>query len=267
MHTFRTNLLRSLSILACVGGLALTATARGDETSVDKQPEGPKAKGEAKAGKAKSNAALTADQEQEALAFARNQHPELADLLVKLQEKNPKEFEKALQELHRAQQRLSRLAEQNPQRFPLELNLWKVDSRIRLVMGQMMLERDSEEAELKALINERRNLKIELLKFDRSQAAEKVASLDRQLEQLQRDAESDTEKELAKVRQLAKKPGKAAKKKQLKLDAKEAAAADSKPTKKAKGKESAATPAKEAPTNSEPAKPDAQVTDKPKADQ
>jgi len=265
MLRFRTNLLRCLSILACFGGLILAATVRGDDASADKQPEGPKAKAE-KAGKAKLNAALTADQEQEALAFARNQHPELAELLVKLQEKNPKEFEKAMQELHRAQQRLSRLAEQNPKRFPLELNLWKVDSRIRLTMGQMMLERESEEAELKALITERTNLKIELLKFDRSQAAEKVASLDRQIEQLQRDAESDSEKELAKVRQVAKKNAKAPKKKQLKLEAKEAAAADAKPAKKAKGKEPGATPAKETPASPDGAKPDTLATDKPKSD-
>jgi len=265
MPTFRTNLQRFLLIVACVGGLTLAAAARGEDAPADKQPAGPKAKGEAKAGKAKLNAALTPDQEQEALAFARNQHPELADLLVKLQEKNPKEFEKAMQELHRAQQRLSRLAEQNPKRFPLELNLWKVDSRIRLTMGQMMLEQESEEAELKALITERTNLKIELLKFDRSQAAEKVASLDRQLEQLQRDAESDAEKELAKVRQIAKKNGKTPKKKQLKLEAKEAAA-DAKPAKKAKGKEPAATPAKQAPASTDGAKPETPATDKPKSD-
>jgi hypothetical protein len=245
--------------------MTLAATARGDDAPANKQPDGPKAKGE-KAGKAKLNAALTADQEQEALTFARSQHPELADLLVKLQEKNPKEFEKAMQELHRAQQRLLRLAEQSPQRYPLELNLWKVDSRIRLMMGQMILEQEGQEAELKALITDRRNLKIELLKFDRSQAAEKVANLDRQLEQLQRDAESDTEKELAKVRQMAKKPGKATKKKQLKLEAKEAAAADPKPAKKPKGKEPPATPAKDTPATTEGAKPEIPATEKPKSD-
>jgi hypothetical protein len=62
---------------------------------------------------------------------------------------------------------------------------------------------DARNENLAALLSERRSLRIELLQFDRAKAVERLANLDRQLEQLQRDPEGDIAKELAKLKQAA----------------------------------------------------------------
>src|SRR5262249_35179058 len=175
-----------------------------DSSSPAGKPPGSKENRRALIEAQKSDNALTAEQQQQALGFARTQHPELADLLEKLKEANPKEYRNALQELFRAEQKLHRMADQNPQRYALELRLWKVGSRIRLHMAQLVMEGEGAQDEnLQALLSERRNLKIDLLQFDRAKAVERLTNLDRQLEQLQRDPEGDLAKELAKLKQTA----------------------------------------------------------------
>lgn len=219
MHVLRAFLLP----LACIGavfGLALSAAASSDDLAPGKQAQTDKARRKTGADEArKPGNSLTGEQQTQALGFARSQHPELADLLEKLRDNDPKEYGRALQDLFKAQQRLFRLADKAPQRYALELNLWKVESRIRLVMAQMVMGEDATQDEtLKSLISERRQLKIELLQLDRGQSAERLANLDRQLEQMQRDPQGDTEKELAKLKQNVGKQAKATKTKRDKAN-------------------------------------------------
>src|SRR5690349_1300294 len=105
--TLRTLALAALT-LAFRFGLSLSASA--DSSSP------PEAKGQGQDESRKPVKGLTPDQQEQALAFARTQHPELADLLETLKERNPKQYGKALQDLLRAQQRLHRMADQNPVR-------------------------------------------------------------------------------------------------------------------------------------------------------
>lgn len=182
-------------------------------------------------------ALLTGDQERQALEFARNQHPELADLLQRLKESNASEYAKALQDLQRAQARLARFAERNPDRFSAELAIWKVNSRIRLLMARMMMDEDPAlESQLKELVEERRSLRLAMLKADQAKAAERLARLNRQLEEMQRRPERATEKELTQLkREIAKqaKPakgkGKSAKKPVRKDKAERPAKSEAKP--------------------------------------
>jgi len=192
--------------LATAFALALVSSANADTDSPDAKakPLRPKENRRAIVEVRKSESGLTAEQQQQALGFARSQHPELADLLEKLKEANPKEYSNALLELYRAEQKLHRMADQNPQRYAIELRLWKVGSRIRLHMAQLVMEGEGAPDEnLQEMLSERRNLKIELLQFDRAKTVERLTNLDRQLEQFQRDPEGDLAIELAKLKQTA----------------------------------------------------------------
>jgi hypothetical protein len=246
MSANRSNLSRVALAALCVASLSVSVAARGDDQAPapkkGKSGRSPAVRGLEKPTDSEMPAdsemppkGLTPDQQQLALEFAKAQHPELAELLEKLKESKPKEFGRALQDLYRAQQRLSRMSEKTPERFALEISLWKVQSRIRLLAAQMVMEGDTAQDEtLKALLSDRRDLKIQLLRLDRARADERLASLDQQLAELQRDPRGDNENELAKLKQTAGKQGKAAKKSRSKAPPEGTAPGEPQPKKKPK---------------------------------
>ncbi len=180
-------------------GFAVVAESRGDDAG-DRASRSKAAKLNAEQNKKIQK--LTAEQEEQALGFARSQHPELAELLERLKKNDRKEYARAMLDLHRARNRVERFAEKQPERFALELALWKVDSRIRLLAAQMVISRDEGvDAELKPLLAERRHLKLQLVQLERAKLVERSAQLDRQLAELQTDPESRDEQELAKLKE------------------------------------------------------------------
>lgn len=204
------SLSRLLLAFACLMSWALPVAAQ------DEKPNsaGLSANAEGGAAHRKTEGApsLTVEEEEQALGFARSQHPELVPLLEKLKEDNPHEYRKALTDLYRAQQKLHRMADQNPERYALALRQWNVQSRINLLAARMIREADETRDEtLKSLLAERRQLRIEMLQFDRTKLAERLASLDAQLTQLQQDPDGDIDKELSRLKQSAANQAKAAK--------------------------------------------------------
>jgi hypothetical protein len=188
--------------LACLTGRLQPAAAQDARPTAAGRPAN--SEGGAAQKKVESALSLTAEEEQQALGFARSQHPELVPLLEKLREDSPNEYRKALTDLYRAEQKLHRMADQNPERYAIALGLWNVQSRINLLAARMIREADgAHDDALKSLLAERRHLRIELLQLDRTKAAERVANLDAQLIQLQQDPDGDVEKELSKLKQTA----------------------------------------------------------------
>jgi len=193
---------RLILLFACLMGWVLPTAVAEDELNAAGRPE--KAEGGAVQKKGDGAPSLTADAEQQALGFARSQHPELVPLLERLRDDNPNEYRKALTDLYRAQQKLHRMADQNPERYAIALGLWNVQSRINLLAARMVREADgAHDDTLKSLLAERRQLRIELVELDRTKTAERLSNLDAQLNQLRQDPHGDIEKELSKLKQNA----------------------------------------------------------------
>lgn len=147
---------------------------------------------------------LKPDQEAVALAFARTHHPELADLLEQLKQNRAAEFGKALPDLYRAADRLAKLNDRDAERYPLELDLWKMESRIRLLTAQLLMGGSvSLEADLKGLIVQRIELRTRLLQMDRERAAQRITAIDRELETLRADPEAAALRELDRLKKNA----------------------------------------------------------------
>ncbi len=231
---------RLILAFACLTGLVLPAAALDGQPKETGQPA--KSEGGAAQRKAGGAPSLTAVEEQQALGFARSQHPELVPLLERLREDNPNEYRKALTDLYRAEQKLHRMADQNPERYAVALGLWNVQSRINLLAARMVREVDgTHDDALKSLLTERRHLRIELLQLDRAKAAERVSNLDAQLHQLQQDPDADIEKELSKLKQAAANQARAAKMNQEKAKARLAPNQKQKPRPKAEDKSETGT--------------------------
>ena len=133
-----------------------------------------------------------------ATEFARTHHPELASLLETLKTNAPSEYRSAILDLDKAREKLEKSREKTPERAAIELAEWKVNSRIRLLVARMSMGGDTTlEADLKAALHERADLRVQLLADERDRLRRRLEKLDETIAEQQRRAPDQIEKELA----------------------------------------------------------------------
>lgn len=72
-----------------------------------------------------------------ALAFVRENHPELAGLLAQLKTMRPDEYDKAIRELSQTSKSLAQLKARDRRRYEVALDSWKARSRVQLVAARL----------------------------------------------------------------------------------------------------------------------------------
>lgn len=176
--------------------------AKGPEKAVvDKTKSGEK-RSDKKGEKPGSEEGKPVDKrEAAALAFARTHHPELAELLSNLKRGNPTEYQRAIKELSAAVERITRIQERSPERYDFVLNTWKLDSRIRLLTARLvMADNPAQEAELKALVLQRNEVKLRELKLEREKVAARLKNIERDIAELEKDQTGAVQRDLQEVR-------------------------------------------------------------------
>jgi len=170
---------------------------------------------------------LSATQETAAVEFARANHPELADLLERLEASDRSSYEKAVRDIAATSERLAKLRETDPERHALVVRNWTLDSRARLLTARLTMSDDPElRGELKKLLRQRQDGRLALLKLDRNRTSARLEKLDSQIEDLERNRDAAIERDLAKVDRAVKataRDRKPAERKKPKADPKKAA--------------------------------------------
>lgn len=134
------------------------------------------------------------------MAFASEHHPELARLLEHLKKSRPGEFQRAVRELNQQILALEKLREKNQARYAHQLELWKNDSQIRVLVAKWSRSQDDAlEQEIRGLLLQRRDMKLAQLKADQQRLTEQMQRLEKQIATL---SDSQLEREWE---QLAKK--------------------------------------------------------------
>ncbi|MCA9037726.1 MAG: hypothetical protein KDA91_21480 [Planctomycetaceae bacterium] len=111
------------------------------------------------------------------LAFADKHHPELAVLLRHLQSAKSNEFERAIRQLSAEITRLERSLERTPQRYKSDLASWQLESKARLLTARWVMSRDPElEVQIRKLLRQRRELRLEQMRQDRQRLEERLAA-------------------------------------------------------------------------------------------
>ena len=203
---FATKTLRACmaagSLVVGLAGMTPTARAADEPAKAAAEPSPqPAKKAEAKP------TSSPKDQEADALALVSEHHPELLDLLKQLKADNPKQYQQAIVELHRASQRLSQRKVKDPPRYELELKAWKLDSQARLLAAKLAMDADAKlESRLMAVLLEREDVAIELLELERSRISDRMQQSERQL--AQRRQQRETRAKLA-FEQLSRRSSKA----------------------------------------------------------
>ncbi|QDT55048.1 hypothetical protein Pan44_30890 [Caulifigura coniformis] len=135
--------------------------------------------------------------EDAALEFAKRHHPELAKLLGPMKAASPRDYQKAIRELDRVSDRLIRMETRSPDRYAIEIELWKTESRLRLVAAKTaMLDDDERREQIEKLVNERNQLRVRLYEFERDEARQRIVQLDRQIESLKSQESQAVRKEV-----------------------------------------------------------------------
>ena len=153
----------------------------------------------------KKKSDLTEEGRKAAMAFVSENHAELARLLEQLEKSRPNEFARATKELSQQIQQLERIREKSPVRYEAQLESWKQDSQIRVLMARWSRSNDPElEKQIRGLLRKRQQVRVTQLQADKERLLEQQRKIDLQLEILGRPVDAQVDKEWD---QLAKKTG------------------------------------------------------------
>lgn len=129
---------------------------------------------------------ISKERAEAAVRFARKHHPELARLLDGLRKSNDRHYQAGLRALTRDAERLAKMGERKDERYPVSLELWKLDSRIRLEIARLSMSPDENfEPRLRPLMEKRQAARAQLVKVERQRTVERLAKYDEELKTLQ----------------------------------------------------------------------------------
>jgi hypothetical protein len=198
--SLRTTLLLA-TVTALVGGSAVVAQNR-VKTAADENES--KSAAPRPVTKKTVRVAITPGREAAAMTFAKLHHPELSELLVKLKKGNRREYDRAVRALYLTSERLARFKTRfpsRPERHELALQAWKLDSRIKLLAARMAMSADKKlEAELKAALVERVDVRQRELELERDRLRTRLESLDKSIERLTQNRETLLKKDFQRVK-------------------------------------------------------------------
>ncbi len=129
---------------------------------------------------------FTPQREAAALSFVREHHAELALLLGHLKGVKLKEYERAIRELFRSSERLAQIKDRDEDRYKIELQVWKLDSRIRLMAARLSMTPGDEslQEDLRAAFLRKTDLQLQRLELDRARAEARQRRLEASIEKL-----------------------------------------------------------------------------------
>ena len=137
---------------------------------------------------------ITLEREAAVMTFVRTHHPALEELLVRLRQGAPAEYERAVRDLLRTSERLAMIQERDADRYETSLALWKVQSRIHLLTARLSMKRDGAiEQELKQALREQLELERQDLKLERERLTTRLKRLEEQLSNMETNGDSLTE--------------------------------------------------------------------------
>ncbi|MDA0284006.1 MAG: hypothetical protein O3B86_11700, partial [Planctomycetota bacterium] len=138
-----------------------------------------------------------------AIQFAREHHQELAELLEGLRKVDDRNFQAGLRALTRDTERLVKLADRDEERYPVALDLWKLDSRIRLETARLSMSPSEDfEPRLRPMMEQQQAIQIELLQLDRKRLSERLTRFDEHLKTLQAMPDELIAAEIARLQKL-----------------------------------------------------------------
>ncbi|TWT39207.1 hypothetical protein [Blastopirellula retiformator] len=133
-----------------------------------------------------------ARREELAFALVRKHHPELVTLLRQLKQARPRQYDSAIRELSRVSERLDQIQERSPERYEVELELWKSKSRLQLLTAQLRMTPDDQplRERLRETIAQQLASQRQLYELEKTRMTQRIEFLNKQLDRLDGDVET-----------------------------------------------------------------------------
>lgn len=139
----------------------------------------------------KESEGLLQESEATVMPFVETHHSQLVSVLAALKQSNPKEYEAAIADISKTRRRLLQLEKRNKALYDVDLDAWKTQSRIDLMMARAIAKEHSlDEAALRSLVAQRRATQVKRLKIELEQLEDRKKQLQESLVRLE-----DNEKE------------------------------------------------------------------------
>lgn len=124
--------------------------------------------------------------ESAALAFVRENHPELSSLLEQLKAMKPDQYERAIAELATISRNLANLKRNDERRYQLALEAWKTRSRAELIAAQLVGAPSPElESQLRAALENQIDVEIRQQRLERESAEARLRRANETIERLE----------------------------------------------------------------------------------
>ena len=169
----------SATLAAAQDGSSLSSGKRKQKTPAQKTT--PKQKNKLKVEtsesvpKTKKTPTISPQREKGVLNFVEKNHRELKSVLDHLKKNRPSDYQRALNQINRASQRIENMKQKDPQRYQIELGSWKTQSRIKLVAAKLALnDNDKLRGELKKIIKEDISWRAKRLELDNKRLQERI---------------------------------------------------------------------------------------------
>ena len=139
-----------------------------------------------------------------AIKFAQQHHPELAELLSRLKASHPEQYTKALRELDKTRERLEKVQDNDADRYAILLREWQLDSRVRLLAARLTMSTSVElETELRQVLTERHDVRLQLLTYDREKSKTRLQKVDEQIAEHVQNREVSIDREFDRIKKSA----------------------------------------------------------------
>ena len=150
------------------------------------------------------NEPISPKREAAAVAFAQQHHPQLAELLTRLKASHPEQYTKALRELDKTRMRLEKTRETDADRYAILLREWQLDSRVRLLAARITMSTSEElETELRQVLTERHDVRLQLLTYDREKSKTRLQKVDEQIAEHVQNRETSIDREFDRIKKTA----------------------------------------------------------------
>ena len=159
--------------------------------------------------------AITPEREAAVMTFVKLNHEELSGLLTHLKENQPKEYERAVKELHRTTERLAQIKERDPIHYDLEVALWTAQSRVQLLTAKLKMGSSGPaKDELRDALSDQLEARLAVLRHERNKMSERLNRMDGEIARLEGDRQTMLDRQLQTLTSAAEsKPAKRAAKK------------------------------------------------------
>ncbi len=185
MQAFRWQPTRWLLLGGVVLGWAALLMGSANPTQGQEAPEATvrSTKSESLPSRKTSPSSKNKKDEEQALAFVQQHLPELARLIRRLKQIDPKQYRRALAELNRQRRRLENWHRRNPKRYRLELAAWKAQQKAQLLAARLAMDPGNRQLQrqLREAIQQQVRARQQWLQMEKAQVEKRLQRIEKNL--------------------------------------------------------------------------------------